>query len=116
MCVPIKWDSLVLRLKLIDERSLFTKFANFLTKVVLPVPFGPMIKTNSPNLYALSSMSRALFQSKYSITLLLFDDDDAVVVDETEDAEDIKLNFLRIYLIKIYRNFFNNCQQKGRSI
>jgi len=52
-------------------------------------------------------MSRALFQSKYYITLLLFDDDDddAVVVDETEDAEDINLNFLRIYLIKIYRNF-----------
>jgi hypothetical protein len=73
----------------------------------LPVPFGPIIKTNSPNLYALSSMSRALFQSKYSITLLLFDDDDddAVVVDETEDAEDINLNILCIYLIKIYRNF-----------
>jgi len=52
--------------------------------------------------------------------LLLFDDDDddddAVVVDETEDAEDIKLNFLRTYLIKIYRNFFNNCQQKAMSI
>ena len=86
--------------------SLFTKFANFLTKVVLPVPFGPIIKTNSPNLYALSNMSRALFQSKYSITLLLFDDDDdAVVVDETDDAEDINLNILCIYLIKIYRNF-----------
>ena len=31
--------------------------------------------------------------------------DDAVVVDETEDAEDINLNILCIYLIKIYRNF-----------
>ena len=72
-----------------------------------------MIKTNSPNLYALSSMSRALFQSKYSITLLLFDDDDAVVVDETEDAEDINLNILRIYLIKIYRNFLIIANKKA---
>jgi hypothetical protein len=83
--------------------------------VVLPVPFGPIIKTNSPNLYALSSIPRALFQSRYSIALFLFAEG-AVVVDDAEDAEDINLNFLRIYLIKIYRKFFNNCQQKAKSL
>ena len=40
--------------------------ANSLTSVVLPVPFGPMIRTNRSAAYALSKTSKELFQSMYN--------------------------------------------------
>jgi len=40
--------------------------ANSLTSVVLPVPLGPIIRTNRSAAYAFSKTSNELFQSMYN--------------------------------------------------
>jgi len=46
--VPIRWLSLVLRLKLMDSRLMPLFLAKSLTKDVFPVPFGPIMSTKRP--------------------------------------------------------------------
>ena len=51
-------------------------YGDSLTRVVFPVPFGPMIITNIPCSCALSKISNELFQSRYccsSIKVFLLD-------------------------------------------
>ena len=62
--VQTRWLSLVLRLKLILTSFFDFLLAKSLTKVVFPVPLGPIMRTNKSASYALFRIYIELFQSR----------------------------------------------------